>query len=135
MPPMGKTTRPKAAPPFEDRATYKVFLKKVPGGGKTVVLIECEPEGAGGDAIYEHTSATRVKTVLASEITSPGVCTSAPVNRAMMGLWGFVGTISGYGANAYFREGGDLRVAIREFGQLARRPGLFQRIVQRLRGR
>ncbi len=114
--------------PFEDRATYRVFIKRVPGGGRIVVLVECEPDGKSGDAIYEVSSASRAKTVVAYEITSPGMMTSAPVNRAAMGLWGFVGTVSGYGANAYFREGGDLRTIVRDFGTLAKRPGLFARL-------
>jgi len=123
----------KVGPPFENRATYRVFLKRVPGGGKTVILVEREPEGAGGDAIYEHSSATRVKTVYAYEITSKSAMTSYPVNRAQMGLWGYVGSISGYGANAYFKEGGDLRACVRDFGELAKRPGFFARLFGRFR--
>lgn len=123
------------APPFENRATYRVFLKRSPGGGKTVVMVEREPEGAGGDGLYAHTTNTRVKTVLAFEITSKGMMTSYPVNRAQMGLWGHAGSISGYGANAYFKEGGDLKTYIRDFGQLATRPGLLARLFGWLTGK
>ncbi len=123
----------RVGPPFEDRATYRVFLKRSPGGGKTVVMVEREPEGAGGDAIYEHSSATKVKTVVAYEITSKGVMTSYPVNRAMMGLWGYVGSISGYGANAFFKEGGNLKTCVKDFGLLAKRPGWFARLFGRAR--
>jgi hypothetical protein len=42
--------------------------------------------------------------VEAWEINSPGVATSGPVNRAQMGLWGYVGTISGYGREPVFSE-------------------------------
>ncbi len=121
----------RSSPLFEDRATYRVFLKRSPGGGKTVVLVEAEPEGAGGDAIYEVSSASQAKTILAYEITSKSVMTSYPVNRAMMGLWGYVGKISGYGANAYFKEGGVLKTYVRDFGELAKRPGFLARLFGR----
>ena len=130
---MGSRNNQRVGPPFEDRATYRVFLKRSPGGGKTVVLVEREPEGAGGDAIYEYTSASKAKTVLAYEITSKGIMTSYPVNRAMMGLWGYVGSMSGYGANAYLKEWGDLRTYVKDFGELAKRPGFFARLFGRKR--
>lgn len=118
----------KSQPPFDPRSTYRVFRKRAAGGGRTTILVECDPEGAGGDGLYEHSTATREKRVVAWEITSPGLATSYPINRAAMGLWGFVGTISGYGANAFFLEGGNLLKYVREFGACATRPSLIKRL-------
>ncbi len=139
MPPQaGRPSRAsrRAPDPFNPRATYQVFLKRHPGGGRTVVFVECDAEGFGGDAIYEVSASSQAKVVEAWEITSPGVATSGPVNRAQMGLWGYVGKISGYGANQYFREGGDLKRILKEYGEAdrQRRPGWLARVWRRFRG-
>ncbi len=111
---------------FNKFTQYNVFIKRVAGGGKIVALVEAEVKGAS-DYIYHYSTASAEKKVLVYEITSPGMMSSYWMNRAMLGKMGYVGIISGYGANAFFRMGGDLRKYIRDYGKLAKRRGLFSR--------
>jgi hypothetical protein len=118
---------------FDPRALYHVFTKREPGGGRVVILVEAEVEGYT-DYVYDHTSESRARNVIAYEISSPGIMNSNWVHRALLARYGYVGEISGYGANKYFREGGNLKQTVKEFGTLAKKPGVIRRIMNLLRG-
>lgn len=118
---------------FDPRAFYHVFTKRVPGGGRVVILVEAEVKGYT-DYVYHHTSESRAKNVIAYEISSPGIMSSYWLHRAQLARYGYAGEISGYGANRYFREGGNLKQTIKEFGTLAKKAGIIRRIMKVLRG-
>ena len=117
---------------FDPHGLYNVFVKRMPGGGRVVVLVEAEVKGYT-DYIYNHTSESRAKNVVAYEISSQGVMSSYWVNRAVLARFAYVGEMSGYGANKYFREGGNLKQTVKEFGTLAKKRGPLRKIINFLR--
>ena len=114
---------------FNKRYYYNVFIKNYSGGGRVVVMMQTEAEGVT-DYIYHVSTDTEKKKVILYEISSPGVLNTYWANRATLGNMGYVGVISGYGANAYFKTGGALKEYIQDFGTLAKKPGFFKKLIK-----
>ncbi len=114
---------------FDKFVTYNVFLRKSGTDAATVVLTEKEKKGYS-DGLYERTSEGTTRQILAYEVSSKGIMVQNWINRAMLARYGYVGTISGYGANAYLNEGGSIRKMVKEFGKLAKRKNILMRILK-----
>ena len=115
---------------FDKFKTYNVFVKKTGGGGTVVLLVEKERAGYA-DEIYGYTSDGTARQILSYEISSKGVMIQNWINRALLARYGYVGTISGYGANAYLDEGGgNIRKFVKDYGKLAKRKNILLRILR-----
>jgi len=115
---------------FDKLKTYNVFVKKTGGGGTVVLLVEKERKGYA-DEIYAHTSDGTSRQILSYEITSKGVMVQNWINRALLARYAYIGTISGYGANACLDEGGgNVRKFVKDYGKLAKKKNFMLRILK-----
>ena len=111
---------------FNPKTHYDVFVKKLPDGGKVVMLTETIATGVS-DQILEISTNTGLRRITGYEIDTSGLVHEVTVNRAVLGSYGYVGVVSGYGANQYHQEGKNLRQIVKDFGTLAKpkRKGLL----------
>ena len=111
---------------FDPKGTYDVFVRKIPGGGKVVVLTEALATGVS-DQVYQVSSSSGIRKLSAYEMDSTGLIHEITINRAELSSYGYVGVMSGYGANLYHQEGKNLKQIVKDFGTLAkpRRKGIL----------
>ncbi|MFH0795061.1 MAG: hypothetical protein V2A74_13635 [bacterium] len=111
---------------FDPKTTYDVFVRKIPGGGKVVVLTEGLATGVS-DQVYQVSSAAGIRKLSSYEIDSTGLVHEVTINRAQLSSYAYVGMMSGYGANLYHQEGKNLKQIVKDFGTLAKpkRKGIF----------
>lgn len=111
---------------FDPKTTYDVFVRKIPGGGRVVVLTEGLATGVS-DQVYQVSSAAGIRKLSSYEIDSTGLVHEVTINRAQLSSYAYVGMMSGYGANLYHQEGKNLKQIVKDFGTLAKpkRKGLL----------
>lgn len=115
----GKQPRGGSAPePFNPKHKYFVYLAPEPGGGKRLLIVDKLCRFGGHGETYE---------IYAFEV-SRGLIVDRVIKRAEVMDFTYLGSISGFGANAFHAYGGDIREFIRTYGSPPRAMSLWKRI-------
>jgi hypothetical protein len=104
--------------PFNPNHQYFVYLAPEWGGGKRLLIVDKLCRFGGHGETYE---------IYAYEV-SKGLIVDRVIKQAELMDFAFLGSISGFGANAYHTYGGDIREFIRTYGTRPRRMSLWKRI-------
>jgi len=113
-----QTTDSRVGPPFNPEHGYFVYRTTEAGGGKRLLIVDRACRFGGHGETYE---------IYAYEI-SRGTIVDRVIKRAELMDFALLGTISGFGANSYYRNGGDIHEFIEMYGRKPRRPSFWRRL-------
>lgn len=113
-----RRTKTGADSPFNPNHQYFVYLAPEAGGGKRLLIVDKLCRFGGHGETYE---------IYAYEV-SKGLIVDRVIKRAELMDFALLGSISGFGANAYHTYGGDIGEFIRTYGSRPRRMSVWKRI-------
>jgi len=119
----GKTgSRAPQSEPFNSRHQYFVYVAPESGGGKRVLIVDKLCRFGGHKETYE---------VYAYEV-SRGMIVDRIIKQAEILDYVYLGSISGFGANAFHTYGGNIREFIRTYGSPPRKMTVWMKIKRAL---